>query len=206
MHKGYQVLLLLLFLGFCSVLANYWPSDSSEWASWVQAVGSIGAIIAAFIVLSEQRREERRRRLRDKEDQVAALAEIIRACELRLTQIYSRLTSSSDTLEDKLAFCLRWESMLRTPVNALSAVPFHQVPFAFASVHAMPVIYHLDRCLGILKQLNDLNPNDPDADVEAEELVYDFRRKRYEVHVGCRYIRSTMRQYNADEAAHLTNS
>ncbi len=206
MKKGYEVALLLAFGALFAAFAFNLPKTSGEWASWVQAVGAIGAIIAAFIVLSEQRREERRRRLRDREDQVAALAEIIRACELRLTQIYSRLASSNDTLEDKLAFCLRWESMLRTPVNALSAVPFHQVPFAFASIHAMPAIYHLERCLGILNQLNNLNPDDEDADVEAEDLINDFRRKRYEVHVECRLIRSTMRQYNAEEAAHHTKS
>lgn len=50
MHKGYQVLLLLLFLGFCSVLAKHWPANSNEWASWVQAVGSIGAILIAIWV------------------------------------------------------------------------------------------------------------------------------------------------------------
>jgi len=204
MHKGYQVLLALLFLGFCTVLFNNWPNGSSEWASWVQAIGAIGAIIAAFIVLNEQRCEERRRRLKDREDQIAALKEILRACELRLTQIYSRLADSNDSLEEKLAYCLRWESMLRTPFNALDAVPFHQVPFAFASIHAMPAIYHLDRCLGILSRLNNLNPNGSNADVEADDLIYDFRRKRCEVHLECRSIRSAMRKYNGEEAAHQT--
>ncbi|KNY09175.1 hypothetical protein AKG08_20405 [Achromobacter piechaudii] len=50
MQKGYQILWLLLFLGFCSVLAKHWPTDSSEWAGWVQAIGSIGAILTAVWV------------------------------------------------------------------------------------------------------------------------------------------------------------
>ncbi|GEM_PF-7079439 len=50
MQKRYQVLWFLLFLGFCSVLAKYWPTNSGEWASWVQAIGSIGAILTAVWV------------------------------------------------------------------------------------------------------------------------------------------------------------
>lgn len=199
--KRFEVGLLLLFLLFCSILFNNWPKDSGDWASWVQAIGAIGAIIAAFIVLSEQRREERALRLKDREDQVAALNEILRACELRLAQINSRLRGDSEPLVDKLAFCRRWESMLRTPFNALSAVPFHESPFAFASIYAMPAIYHMDRCLGILKSLDGLNPYDAGVEIEADELIFDFRRKRYEVRVECRNIRLATRRINAEEAA-----
>ncbi|CAB3857441.1 hypothetical protein LMG3410_02102 [Achromobacter aegrifaciens] len=50
MHKGYQVLLALLFLGLCAALFNNWPANSGEWAGWVQALGSIGAILIAVWV------------------------------------------------------------------------------------------------------------------------------------------------------------
>lgn len=61
MHKGYQVLLALLFLGFCAVLAKYWPTTSEQWASWVQAIGSIAAIVAAIWISSSQHRAAKRR-------------------------------------------------------------------------------------------------------------------------------------------------
>lgn len=50
MHRGFQVILLLAFLGLCVVLAAYWPADSGQWASWIQAFGSIGAILIAVWV------------------------------------------------------------------------------------------------------------------------------------------------------------
>ncbi len=59
MHKGYQVGLLLLFLGFCAVFFNYWPKTSEQWASWVQAVGSIAAIGVAIAVARDQASKQR---------------------------------------------------------------------------------------------------------------------------------------------------
>ncbi|RIJ02182.1 hypothetical protein DXK93_18540 [Achromobacter sp. K91] len=50
MPRRYQFILAVLVLGFCSVLARYWPTNSGEWASWVQAIGSIGAILIAVWV------------------------------------------------------------------------------------------------------------------------------------------------------------
>ncbi len=61
MHKGYQVLLALLFLAFCTVLFNFWPRNSEQWASWVQAVGSVAAIVAAIWIASEQHRTAEKR-------------------------------------------------------------------------------------------------------------------------------------------------
>jgi len=49
-NRGFQVILLLAFLALCVVLAAYWPADSGQWASWIQAFGSIGAILIAVWV------------------------------------------------------------------------------------------------------------------------------------------------------------
>ncbi|WP_033471261.1 hypothetical protein [Bordetella bronchiseptica] len=71
MRKRYQVALLLLFLGLCIVLAKYWPSSSTDWASWVQAIGSIGAIVGAFQIALTQARESDR--VRKKQDEIDRL-------------------------------------------------------------------------------------------------------------------------------------
>lgn len=59
MHKGYQVLLLLFFLGFCAVLAKYWPTNSNDWASWVQAMGTIIAIVGSYWLGEREYRRDR---------------------------------------------------------------------------------------------------------------------------------------------------
>lgn len=57
MQKRYQVLLALLFLGFCTVLFNNWPKNSEQWANWVQAIGAIAAIGVAVWIPYDQSRK-----------------------------------------------------------------------------------------------------------------------------------------------------
>ncbi|MFY3433944.1 hypothetical protein ACOTI9_14955 [Achromobacter mucicolens] len=59
MRMRYRVALGVLLLGFCLVLVKNWPSNSNEWASWVQAIGSIAAIVAAVVISQTQQRESR---------------------------------------------------------------------------------------------------------------------------------------------------
>lgn len=55
-----------------------WPSSSVEWAAWVQAFGSIGAVVAAIFIMKHQSRAQMEERLQEKKiflDTVTALLE-----------------------------------------------------------------------------------------------------------------------------------
>lgn len=57
-----NIVLGLAVLFIAALVINNFDLNSSEWASWVQAIGSIVAIIAAFSIAQLQYRTESRRR------------------------------------------------------------------------------------------------------------------------------------------------
>lgn len=70
MKKGYQVALLLAFGALFAAFAFNRPKDSGDWASWVQAWGSIAAICAAVWVAFDQHQKSERRAAAAAEDEV----------------------------------------------------------------------------------------------------------------------------------------
>lgn len=70
MKKRYQVLLLLVFGLLFAAFASNPPSSSGEWASWVQAWGSIAAICAAVWVAAYQHEKTELRAIRESEKEV----------------------------------------------------------------------------------------------------------------------------------------
>ncbi|MCQ9618344.1 hypothetical protein L1889_18055 [Paenalcaligenes niemegkensis] len=156
-------------------LLNGWPvriEMESGAAAWAQACVSFFAIIAAFMIGGAQQRAELRRRSQDQKDQLNALLETISSCEEQVSYIAERLEDPSRSIENKLSFCLRWESLLLTYSTSIKAVPFHLPPFAFLSINALPAIYDLDRCIGILNELGGLDiPRVAGDAVAREKLV-----------------------------------
>jgi len=70
MKKGYQVALLLAFGGLFAAFAFNPPKQSADWASWVQAWGSIAAICAAIWVAHDQHEKSETRHARAEKDEV----------------------------------------------------------------------------------------------------------------------------------------
>jgi hypothetical protein len=61
--RGIGLFAMAFFAGVLVTAFVRWPpAQSSDWAAWVQAVGSIGAIIGAIWIASEQTRREHVRR------------------------------------------------------------------------------------------------------------------------------------------------
>ncbi|MGJ4855571.1 hypothetical protein ACN6KF_001517 [Labrys sp. La1] len=58
-----------------------WPSSSGEWAAWVQAVGSIIALLVALSIAWWQSRVEERRRIRESNER--AVEKAVKAYALR---------------------------------------------------------------------------------------------------------------------------
>ncbi|MCU6618546.1 hypothetical protein OCO52_18820 [Achromobacter mucicolens] len=70
MKKGYQVALLLAFGALFAAFAFNPPKTSGDWASWVQAWGSIAAICAAIWIASDQHAKVREQQESDRHDDV----------------------------------------------------------------------------------------------------------------------------------------
>lgn len=70
MKKGYQVALLLAFGALFAAFAFNPPKSSGDWASWVQAWGSIAAICAAIWVAFDQHQKSERRAIAAADEEV----------------------------------------------------------------------------------------------------------------------------------------
>jgi hypothetical protein len=81
----YSLIVVTSIVGICLYQWVDWKGlHASDWASWIQALGSIGAIIGAFLVVDRQHRRER-----ELEDDRQRLTDIRRLKSLKavLTQI-----------------------------------------------------------------------------------------------------------------------
>lgn len=70
MKKGYQVALLLAFGALFAAFAFNLPKSSGDWASWVQAWGSIAAICAAIWLAFDQHQKTVARATAESEEEV----------------------------------------------------------------------------------------------------------------------------------------
>lgn len=70
MKKGYQVALLLAFGALFAAFAFNLPKTSGDWASWVQAWGSIAAICAAMWIAFDQHAKVREQQEQARRDEV----------------------------------------------------------------------------------------------------------------------------------------
>ncbi|WMD20884.1 hypothetical protein RAS12_00505 [Achromobacter seleniivolatilans] len=70
MKKGYQVALLLAFGALFAAFAFNPPKTSGDWASWVQAWGSIAAICAAIWIAYDQHAKVREQQASARHDEV----------------------------------------------------------------------------------------------------------------------------------------
>ncbi len=186
MHKGYQVLLLLLWLGFCAVLANNWPKDSGQWASWVQAIGSIAAIVAAVLVGRHQATVAMRMN--------ASTVEAIdyRAASDRYTQLLGAQSLLRRTVEMivradkeiplKRTLQLRAHSAkrrllpLRVGIEALEMIPIHELPYALVSESALSILNRANLTSDVLQRMARNNLHDSQAARTQHSLQTELGR------------------------------
>jgi hypothetical protein len=124
MKKAFQgigiVVVLWLTARFVAAVFQHPPQTSQDWASWVQAIGSIAAIIAAIAVANHQARAQRAEaaRLDDIKATVAA------------TAVLMALSNAIEYLDSLIDWCMGVEDVDPNPqtvealMKELRALPF----------------------------------------------------------------------------------
>lgn len=102
---------------FVTAFFKYLPSNSGEWASWVQAVGSIGAIVGAVWVASSQSADARR-------EKQAAIFAVAHAAVEEARKIRSYLQASDPEVELSTSY---HKSILESYFGALSSCPVYEL-------------------------------------------------------------------------------
>ncbi|MBN3726088.1 hypothetical protein [Burkholderia sp. Ac-20379] len=145
-----------------TALVRWPPMQSSDWAAWVQAVGSIGAIAAAIWIQDRQRsvdrENEQRRELAEMRRKFAAWEGIAMAA----IQLIRVLPPAAFPMDDIAPFFAERELRIKyqTAVDALDSIQIDAVyPYP-----VMATILDLRRDLAYLRPLlmpEDRNPTTP---------------------------------------------
>jgi len=116
----------VLVLAGCFVVALF-GLNKSELASWVQAVGSISAILGAFWISNSQTLKEQKRR---SNESIVKLDSIIAVVESAVDHSNSFLAFIGK-VPNKFAFKVSWETVfseaLVGSVESLKAIPAHEL-------------------------------------------------------------------------------
>lgn len=127
---GFVAAIGILTLAFAPTTESYAPKGSADAAAWIQAIGSIGAILGAFLIGSTQASharklafdlEERRRK-----DQVSRYQATVRVVHLMATTAIKAVREEEfNEFRENWNFFLRND--LRTALAAFDAMPAHEL-------------------------------------------------------------------------------
>ena len=95
---------------------------SSEWAAWVQALGSIAAIASAIWIMSQQRRQEEQRRRALEKHRLDLLERMV-------SELIERVRMNAGLLEDSdgAGAFQAYTTTLQVRVNAVESIPMHEI-------------------------------------------------------------------------------
>lgn len=138
----------LLLVGLGKIFFLHMPTSSSDWASWLQAIGSVGAIIGAFMVGNRQVVEGRRLDAERRAEEEISRFEKIKALLTNLHVLIKAMQnpdaeSPSLDPEDPRTIEYMWGI-----ANSLTAIPVLEIP------HPDLIVYVFN-LVPALRQLED---------------------------------------------------
>lgn len=163
--------ILFLVAGLVAALETH-ELGSAEVASWVQAIGSVGAIVVAILVFKGQKDEEREREARSLRNSIRALeAEIAAHC-IGVAEISASIKRCMER-EEMNAFV---ETKVSFPIyascaSALGSVSDRNVQAAIINQYRwIEVFYDMVNHLGDIQRNHAVNPH-PVADMVGMQLA-----------------------------------
>lgn len=157
MRIGYQVILLMLWLGFVAAFCFNLPQSSSEWASWVQAVGSIAAVVAAVLVWQSQRNHGVKLH---KKQRISQLDGVVSIFESFLTAGENSVQFIKDAgrTNEKIRKAKVLALGLRRPLPSLRAIPLHEFPYSHIAGQVLSFEFELNSFIDRLDSIGALDP------------------------------------------------
>ncbi len=164
--------------GFAVFVFN-WPRSSGEWASWVQAIGAIGAIVGAFKIVNLQTKSqyqmaaqhslnERKR----KQDTYEKVFDVLRTTvdTVRTSFIEDDFDSFEGLWNESL------EKQLGLIINAAQAVPLHEFETPWRISFAVSMIASASTAMESMKMYLEVHTG---ADEQYDPNVLIARREAF---------------------------
>lgn len=130
--------------------ANLYNLSSSEWASWVQAIGSIAAIVGAFTVAHNQFMREQALQAERQREVERKLFRIIKAILMDIETVTQRVISTHD-LSGLLAVPDSTLKALEEAANPLLGLPTFEIPHEGLVLVILPLKRQIDHACQSLR-------------------------------------------------------
>lgn len=167
---GFVLAVGVLTLVFAPKAGEYAPTSSSDAASWIQAIGSIGAIIGAFLIGERQAKREydkleyaRERAEQDKQEAQLAVMVLLHDFSKQFEMAYER---DQNTVRAEWSTGLK--NNVRAALNAFDATPLHEMKSGDRIMAAAEVRGEVQSLYDITASWANRPITTPDQDSEQE--------------------------------------
>lgn len=192
------VLLLVFFLNF--------PDKSGDWASWVQAFGSIAAILVAAQVatlqLAQGRQEEAERRVAHLKG-VRGLLD-----ELNGTLSRTGMEVLASGGENVVRYARERLRPMSVALEAIRRIPFHEVPLVYMGSNGLNYLNMFSSTYQTLESLaaEEWDPEDEKQTTRVAKAVADIVRFCQHADADLKAIREMVDSYDGIKSPNVTVS
>lgn len=132
-----------------------WPESSSEWAAWIQAIGSVGAIVVAIYIVNYESRENRRLKADKEMDQRKFSLKItLKCCDYAL-DVPNVYKNKSGVYAENSNEILQVRITTEKLKNNLSVLDKFAIAGHFSSEQTINALCVFDCCLSLLYLYNE---------------------------------------------------
>ena len=173
---------------YCLFFVNSWSMcmQKSEWASWVQAVGSIFAILAAIGIAGWQRFEDHRRERANAHAAATVVGSGVAFMTSQIVGCLEAITKDWETLPHQeqahmpVAQCREWLERLVLPSESqlLQLTPV-MPDSAVAMTRGSACIKQVVQALRLLEGNAQLSPEDQFASARTLKIMLDIATKQF---------------------------
>jgi hypothetical protein len=153
---------------------------SSVWAAWVQAIGSVGAILAAVWISYRQSVRAARLVLEDRVYRLRAILELVAFMEMTWTQVLESRGSSGRRVEADQAVEKNNWAAAESARTSFMDIPLYGIPSENFIMRVMQIRGHLNSHRDIFEPFDSLPELSEDHIAKLEQLTEHLREN---VHV-----------------------
>ncbi|MCX5470507.1 hypothetical protein OSH04_02130 [Alcaligenes sp. A-TC2] len=179
-------------------LSNFYPTfQSDKWAAWLQAVGSIVAVIAAFIISGNQTRKESLKKSEENRSKIDGVYVLARQARATAYKKIKNIREEGDIVKKKeiaIIVIKNFESFY----DFMSRVNRHEHPYLYIGIYLSNSRNAVSRLLAILSKFEELDCSLPPNIPYIRSLEYQMEIQFHSLDRATKKIKSIKNRYNGE--------
>jgi hypothetical protein len=165
---------------------SYWIEHHSGLASWVQAIGSIAAILAAFNIGNQQIKSQNKQRAREQEYKTEAYYAVVMNAVKKIESFGALIERNTSPEDIQLNWNMLYSQIFSACQNSLRALPAHEL----GSYNMVDGFFNVSGVVNSIISVADRYV--PSCNSDPEALV----KLRYDILHQCKVCELSMNTFN----------